>query len=254
MLFLFTAIGVSPADAGSGADLDAAFLAAFGGMPPMTRHVEEPLHDRQHPERTGAREPLTMSLTPDRLVPLGGSRWALVVSETAENANLATPGAIGVAYLRHVGDAWVLEQLWPEVGYLGIDGRPGRAGEEVRRFAASPLYFATDESCGLGECSDGITAISLDVAAPRLLGTISGGAVNPAIRDALDLGCEHYDFTARIGPPSTANGLFSVTYRGWTAPDGKTAPRSRFRLVTDAVSTDGSLAAWPAVKIPDCAR
>jgi hypothetical protein len=213
------------AKAATASDLDAAFRATFGQPAPVTSHVERPLYDIDQAAKVAGHLSQEMELTPDRLVPIDGSLVALIIKERVKNPGYANQGAIAVSYLHHSGGRWTLEHLWPEIAYSGVFGEPANAGAEVHRFGSAPLYLATGEWCGMGECSDSISAISLAPSGPHFLGEMMGGAWYPAMgvppsdeewlfSDA----CETYGYTAEIGPPTTATGVFSVTYDGWTAP------------------------------------
>lgn len=66
--------------------------------------------------------------------------------------------------------------------------------------------------------------------------------------------CETYGYTAEIGAPTTATGVFSVTYDGWTAPPKALTPKARFQFKADAVPNGNDLALRPEIHVPDCAR
>jgi hypothetical protein len=102
-------------------DLASAFAAAFGGPAPITRTV-----DHQHPLsdsdqiQTPQRE---LRLTPAALAPLGGDRYALIVTEVRNRdpdccVCCVYLDAIAFAYLRRVGDRWKTEEVWPEFAWI----------------------------------------------------------------------------------------------------------------------------------------
>lgn len=244
------------ARAASQADLDASFLAAFGHPPPLIRQTFLPTFVGRIARGESAPWPITVQLTPERLIPLGPARWALIVNETIQEIGHLYAGATAVAYLQHKGQLWRKEDVWPEVFYSGAFGVPANGGSAVRHFDAAPLYLATTEWCGMGACNDTIDVMRLDRSRPRYLGEIFGGGGFPW--EGMDLDsdtdCESYDFTATAGPPKSRGAILSMTYAGWRAPAGKLHPKTWFRYRVDIVPKGDDLAMRPMVPIPTCAR
>lgn len=250
-LLPFTAWAASPPD------LDTAFLAAFGHKPPLVRQTFHPTFLNHVLRGEDPPWPITVQLTPDWLIPLGGSHWALIVKESIEEIGHLDGGAIAVAYLHRSGQVWTSEQIWPEVFYSGSFGQPANGGDDVKYFGPAPLYLATGEWCGMDSCSDDIAVLRLEPSGPRYLGDILGGARFPADSTDPDWGeldCEGYDVTAQVEPSRTSGAVFSVVYEGWRAPPAKLEPKTRFRYVTNMVPLKGDLAMQPAVPVPTCAR
>ena len=242
------------------ADLKEAFAVAFGGPAPLARLVDATENVSGSVPSLRHSEKRMFHLTPERLVALGDSRWALLVNETATGEGEGYPGyamggALAVAYLTH-NKAWKLDHLWLEAEEFGIAGEPGNAGTEIHQFGGSPLYFATNEWCGMGECSDQIIVIALQPSGPRSLGWVEGGAVYPVDPgdNGLDDTCESYKYHVRIVPPVSASNQFGIVYEGWTAPPGKQFPKHWFYKAEDAVALGAHVAMKPKLKIPDCAR
>lgn len=245
------------ARAASQADLDASFLAAFGHPPPLIRQTFMPSFYSGLERGESEPWPITVQLTPERLIPLGPSRWALIVKETIQEIGHLYGGAIAVAYLQHRGQLWRKEDVWPEVFYSGFSGVPANGGSAVRHFGAAPLYLATSEWCGQGTCDDSIQVMQLDSSGPRYLGEILGGAWFPwevADLEYDGFDCESYGYSAKIMPPQTRKAVLSVIYAGWHAPVGQIAPKTRFRYRVDIVPKGDDLAMRPAAPIPTCAR
>jgi hypothetical protein len=194
----------------------------------------------------------------DMLMSLGGARWALIIRELNVHPAHNSQGAYSIAYLAETASGWTLERFWPELTFAGVSGAPGNSGEEVRRYGAAPLFFATDRWCGMDECSDAIVVTELASSGPVFLESVLGGAVFPyGATDAdpdLESDCPPYALKARIGPPQSGSGLFSITYEGWTAPAHRLQPRSWFRSTTDYLLDGHALRMSPRIKVPDCAR
>lgn len=241
------------ARAAAQSDLNASFLAAFGHRAPLTRQTYvATFMSKVLPGPSGA-WPLVVQLTPARLIPLDGSRWALIVKETVVDGDHLMGGAIAIAYLRKVGSQWHGEQVWPEVFYSGSFGQLANAGGDVKTFGAAPLYFATGQWCGQETCSDDIDAVSLDSSGPRYLGDIDGSAqfpMDPTDPDAANPYCESYAYTAKVEPPTIAGAVFSVVYEGWRAPPAKLAPKTAFHHVANMVAKGGKFAMQPGVPLP----
>lgn len=246
------------ARAASQADLDASFLAAFGHPQPLIRQTFMPSFYSGLERGESEPWPIVVQLTPERLIPLGPSRWALIVKETIKEAGQAYSGAIAVAYLQHRGQLWRKEDVWPEVFYSGFSGVPANGGSAVRHFgSAPPLYLAIGRWCGQGTCDDDIQIMQLDASGPRALGDILGGGWFPweaedLLYDGYD--CESYGYSAKAGPPKARDAVLSVTYAGWRAPVGKLHPKTWFRYRVDIVRKGDDLAMQPVVPIPTCAR
>jgi hypothetical protein len=246
-LFWGLAACCAPARAG---DLNSAFVAVFGKSAPLERHVEQGA-----PVAASAQgNDVTLSLAPQFLVPLGGARYALIVSETTASmrAGSAPNNAVSVAYLSQIDGAWAVQQVWFEVGDLGF---AGNGKTEVKNFGADPLYFSTTGWCGMDSCSDTINVLVLEATGPMVMGEIKGGAAYPQPDETPNPAasfCESTDYTAVIGPPSSNSGPFSVTYEGWTAPIGKLLPKRHFRRTADVVAKNGTLVT--GLQTPDCMR
>jgi hypothetical protein len=241
-------LGIGPACASAGTDdLNAAFVATLGQPAPVVRHVAD--HAGGTPESIFD---ITLSLEPQFLVPLGGARYALLISETTRSmgAGGAPRNAVTVAYLDRIDGGWAVEHVWFEVGGLGFAGNQGR---EVKSFGGAPLYFATVGWSGNDTYSATIEVMALDPASPQALGEIKGAAVYPVgFPDASPMDCESTNYTATVGPPASRQNRFSVTYEGWTAPVGRMLPRHSFRLSADAVVSGTELVT--GLKTPDCMR
>lgn len=244
-----------PVRAGTPSDLDASFQAAFGHKAPLTRHTYvATFMSRSLPGPSGA-WPLVIQLTPARLIPLSRARWALIVKETVVDGDHLMGGAIAVAYLRHAGDHWQSEQVWPELFYSGSFGEPANGGDDVKTFGSAPLYFAIGQWCGQDTCFDDIGAVRLDPSGPRYLEDINGSAqfpTDPTDSDLKDAVCESYAYTAKIAPPTIAHAIFSVAYEGWRAPPTKLVPKTPFNHVANLVPKDGTFAMQPVVPLPGC--
>jgi len=241
-------LGIGPACAWAGADdLNSAFVATLGQPEPVMRHVADKTAGPQD-----LNSDITLSLAPQFLVPLGGSRYALLISETtkAMGAGGAPCDAVTVAYLDRINGGWAVEHVWFEVGGLGF---AGNQRQELKNFGAAPLYFASNQWCGSDSCSETIEVMALDPAGPNALGEIKGGAVYPVdFPDTVQLDCESTNYTATVEPPTSRQNRFSITYEGWTAPVGKMLPRHNFRLTADAVVSGSELVT--GLKTPDCMR
>ena len=197
---------------------------------------------------------MTVSATPDRLVFLGGTRWALVIGEVDDQGAHSAPGALSIAHLDRHDGAWTLDHLWPEIAFVGSSGEPANAGEEEHRFGRHELFFAREKWCGMGECSGAIDTVALEDAAPVVLSSILAGARFPSGGAPLDIDCAPYAVTATIGPPRSAAGLFSVTHAGWTAPKHRLQPRTPLQLTTDYVREGRTLRMAPDIVVPECDR
>jgi len=235
-------------------DLDAAFIAAIGHPPPSARDVQQPLSSVENPNQVSEHAARTFSLRPERLVPLGDRRFALIIQEVDEGGAHAFPGALAVAYLTKEAGAWRLEKLWPEIAYVGNSGKPNYKSE-VKDFGRGPLYVSTSKYCQMGGCEDDVDIIVLDSAMPRYIGGFAGDSVFPTVfPHPLDGNCETYDYKVSIAPPATPGDLLSVTYRGWTAPAGHRSPKKPFRVQADATIVGDNLELRPEVTIPDCGK
>ncbi|MGI4792787.1 MAG: hypothetical protein ACRYG8_01635 [Janthinobacterium lividum] len=218
-------------------DLETAFIAVAGERAPAIRNVQHKFMDDHRPGIVVQVTPVTLQAAPDMLIPLDRHRWALIIREIDKNAGATGPGSYSVAYLHEESGVWTAEHVWWELSFVGAAGEPGDDGEEVRHFRKRPFFFSTQKWCGDGECSGSIDAIALNADGPVALPSILGGAAYPSgagDRAFLD-SCQRYAITASIGAPSTRAGLFSVTYRGWTAPMHRRQPKSWFRTRVDYV-------------------
>jgi hypothetical protein len=244
----FFLCGGSVCSAAGTDDLNSAFLATFGKAAPIERHVDEQIRGAAGPEVYETK----FVLAPQFLVPLGGGKYSLIVSETTDStlAGHASSNAVSVAYLSQIGGAWAVEHVWLEVGGIGF---AGNATSEVKSFGAEPLYFSTHHWCGFNSCSDLINVLVLQTAGPKVLGKIKGGAVFPVIfPDAMPTDCDSTDYAVHVGPPSSVSALFGVTYEGWTAPSGRLLPKRRFRRAADVIEKGGQLET--GLQTPDCMR
>lgn len=243
------------ARAGTPSDLDASFQAAFGHKAPLTRQTFLPTFMSAIMPSVSEPWPITVQLTPDRLIRLGPARWALIIKETITEIGHLYSGAIAVAYLRRTGDRWQSEGVWPELFYSGTFGQPANAGDAVETFGPAPLYFAIGQWCGQDSCFDDIGAVRLDPSGPRYLGDIDGSArfpTDPTAPDAENPYCETFAFTAKIAPPTIAGAIFSVVYEGWRAPPTKLVPKTPFNHVANMVEKDGTFVMQPTVPFPGC--
>lgn len=237
-------------------DIGAAFQTTFGQPAPIARLIERPVYDIDQHKVVG-HVSLEMELWPDRLVRVNEDRWALITKEINKNGAHSSQGAFAVSYLHRSESGWTLEQLWPEIVYSGSSGEPANVGEEVRQFGSAPLYLATGEYCGMGACSDDISAIKLAPSGPIDMGAVPGGGQFTAAEVSSDPGnfpCEDYAFTAVVGPPTTPRGIFSVTYEGWTAPPKARARKTRFHLKADAAPNGNGITLIPKIRVPACGR
>jgi hypothetical protein len=232
-------------------DLVGAFKATYQQEPPLIRTIKEPIFEYEHPDHVVEVLTPTVILAPARLVKLHKARYALIVSETAQKVGHASLGAFSVSYLNH-DKGWRLEQVWPELTFMGTFGIPADEIWEAS-FWSEPLVLASSTYCGMGGCEAGIAAFSLGETAPRFLGIIPGtseyGLVEPGVGD-----CETYHYTARISAPSSKKNVLSVSYFGWTAPPGSIKPKHWFRRKTDYALSGHTLIATPEIKIPDCGK
>jgi hypothetical protein len=229
-------------------ELNSAFVAAFGTSAPLERHVKQQVLGGMG---AGEKE-VDLSVTPQFLVPLQDGRFALVVSETTRTmrAEGASNNAISVAYLSQITGAWAVEHVWFEVGGLGF---AGSSGAQVKTFGNDPIYFSTHEWCGSNSCSETIKVLALEKAGPHVVGDMRGGAVYPVdFPEAPSSECESYNYTALVGPPASISNLFSITYKGWTAPYRKLRPKRSFRRTADVVTKGKTLVT--GLKTPDCMR
>ena len=229
-------------------DLAGAFAAAYGGPAPITRTV-----DHQHPlsdsdqSHTPQRE---LRLRPAALAPLGGDRYALIVTEDRREDSSLYLDAIAVAYLRRDGGQWKTEQVWPEFAWIESreqlawrDAPPepapaapsmpagakaeililapaGSAAADVAvhpDFGPSPLVLVADKigpSPMIGLTWEDDWVIRLGPQAPQVLGQVpvQGG------KDAGCPSCIFYNlistYSGRVGPPAHHNDLLSVFYKG----------------------------------------
>ncbi len=221
------------------AQLVAAFQAAVGTSP-----VERTVERKDWP----ARVPRVVELSPERLVPLDGNRFALMVMEVVKDAFHVAPGAIGVAYVSRNAGRWDLIHFWPEVTLSGTFGVPINTAE-AWRFGRTPLYLARSSFCNMGECDERIVIIQLGTLGPTKLGAIAGGSRmigNPSPAAT----CISAQYTATVGRPSDSQSLMTVVYNGWTAPAGKVTPKHRFHRKTEVRLSKGKLTIDPVFSLP----
>ena len=224
------------------AHLVAAFQAAFGGSP-----LERTVKRRDWPVHV----PRTFELSPERLVPLGGNLFALMVMEVVKDTFHAAPGAIGVSYVSHDAGRWHLIHFWPEVTLSGNTGVPIDTAEDWH-FGKTSLYLARSAFCNMGECDEGIVIIQLSRQGPTKLGAIAGGSWMMG-DPSPDATCITAEYTATVGPPSDSQSLMTVVYDGWTAPAGKIAPKRRFHKKAEVRFSNGKLSIAPVFTLPaDC--
>jgi hypothetical protein len=243
---------IGPASASGGADdLNTAFVATLGQPAPVVRHLAGPAAHTFWGNTLDGEIDITLSLEPQFLVPLGGARYALLIHETTRTLAGGAPlNAVTVAYLDRTDGGWAVEHVWFEAGGLGL---AGNEGQEIKSFGAAPLYFGHIQWCGSDSCSETMAVLALDPAGPKALGEIKGRAVYPVdFPDIMHIDCESTNYTATVGPPTSRQNRFSITYEGWTAPVGKMLPRHKFRLTADAVVSGSELVT--GLKTPDCMR
>jgi hypothetical protein len=222
------------------AQLVAAFQTLIGSSP-----VERTVERTDWP----AGVPRAVELSPERLVRLGGNRFALMVMEVVKETFHAAPGAIGVAYVTHdAGQQWHLTHFWPEVALSGNFGVPMDTAEDWH-FGKAPLYLARSSFCNMGECDESIVIIQLGNQGPTTLGAIAGGS--QMVGDpSPDTTCISAQYTAAVGPPSDSQSLMTVVYEGWTAPAGKVAPKHRFHKRAEVRFSNGKLTIDPVFTLP----
>lgn len=251
-------VGAKGARCAGRADLEAAFFATFGQHAPLVRTVEMPVYDTSPPAKVVGQEQHIFDVRPDELVPLSGSRYALISYETERGGGHSTPGEIAVSYLTKVASQWRLERLWPELLASGVGGEPANVGEEVHRFGHKVLFMARTAWCGMGECSEWIGVIHLSPDRPLAYGDVLAGAISPTegspIHDYEGNSCQNYDATARVEPPRTRGALFSVRYDGWTSPPNALSPKTPLHLVTSYIPVGMKLVMRPVVPVPTCGR
>lgn len=229
-------------------DLAGAFGATYQQAPPLIRVIKEPIADDRHPGHVMEVLTRTATLAPARLVQLSGTRYALFVSETIWEGGHSAPGAFSVSYLRY-DKTWTLEQIWPELAFLGRSGRPADVIWGLS-FGADPLVLTSSTYCGMGVCSESIGVFSLERTTPRFLGIVPGKFEN-----GLSLGLNHcplYHRTVRIGAPTLKRGAFSALYSEWTVPSGSPAPKHWFRRTTNYIVSTSGLIASPALQLAEC--
>lgn len=232
-------------------ELGQAFAAAYGRAAPVDMGSKEPIRSAGQPGRTVEFRRVTVHLSPERLIRLGGTRYALVIRGTVMEAGHGGPGTFSIAYLDRSLQGWTLRRLWPELIFVGRSGSPFEKTWEAR-FGDHPLLLSSSTYCGMGSCGEGITATALTEDEPRLLGTVPGGAqyTSPFADDA----CKAYHYLAKVGPPASTRAVLSVTYSGWSgSPDGQRA-RQTVRQSTDFVTSDGHLVAARPQSIPTCGQ
>jgi len=235
-------------------DLNEAFIAAVGQQAPVTRNVKQALESVGNPDKVTEYADRAFSLKPERLIPLGGNRFALVIQEIDENGAHAFPGALALAYLTKDGNAWRSEKFWPEIAYVGNSGKPNYKSE-VRQFGGRLLYLSTSKYCQMGGCEDDVDVVLLEPTAPRYVGGFAGDSQFPTIfPHPLGASCESYDYKVSIAPPALDGDLFSVTYRGWTAPPNRRSPKHSLLVRADAVLAGNAIEFHPKVIIPDCGK
>ena len=232
-------------------DLIEAFKATYQQAPPLIRTIREPISEYGHPNHITEALTRTAVLAPARLIKLYQSHYALLVSEAVQNVGHAWPGAFSISYLHHGTDR-TLEQLWPELTFMGETGIPADETWEAH-FWSEPLVLASSTYCGMGGCQASIAVFALGKAAPRLLGTVPGSAESGSVEPGLSE-CKTYRYIASISAPASKNNVLSVRYRGWTAPPGSTKPKHWFRRKTDYAVLGNTLVASPKVDIPDCGK
>jgi hypothetical protein len=223
-----------------------AFTAAFGKNP-APRHAIFP---------DGTK--LTYRLAPIRLVPIGGTRFALIASETA-NAAHADTGAAAVAYLDHASGSWKLIRSWYEFIQDGSFGTPF-IGNMAFTFGAIPIFVGEGNYCGMGACTTWYSLIGLTPAGPVSWGDIQeSGSLEAVVYDDLadsegQTGCGGYNYTSRISAPRTKGDIMRVTYKGWMLPGGGGQKRQAVIGSTEVSLRNGKLALHPAIAIPTCGQ
>jgi len=232
-------------------DLVNAFTTTYRHAPPLIMQIKERLGESEQTDHPDDLRNVTMSITPNRLIQLHGSKYALFVFERDQDASYADPGAISIAYLDDNNGSWKLDHLWPEIAFMGNSGQPAdKLTKEA--FRSEPLVLASTTYCGMGSCSEDIVVFGLDKNAPRNFGDVPGSAEFQS--DFPNSSCESYHYVAALAAPVSAKNLMSVTYSGWTAAPGKSQPRRMFRIATDYSISGSQLVPQPAIKIPDCGK
>ena len=144
LLTLLFSVAAAASSVSKPSDLNDAFIAVLGHPAPFTRNVKQSLESVDNPGKATEYADRTFSLRPERLIPLGGNRFALVIQEVDGNGAHAFPGALAVAYLTQDGNAWRSEKFWPEIAYVGNSGKPNYKSE-VKQYGNRLLYLSTSK-------------------------------------------------------------------------------------------------------------
>ena len=230
-------------------EMNTAFAAAFGAAAPVTRIAERPdcwLDDCPGPVKTEARQ---MSVAPSLLVHLGDERYALLALETDPAGGHVDPGAIAVAYLDHTGGRWRAERVWPELAWSGSFGKAADRAWILDKPGEKLLMIAS-EFLGMEQGLTTFWVVALGDKAPRLLGTMPGGAAH--FEEGSDASCGPYGYAADPGPPGDASDVMSVLFTGWTARHCHIASKVRFSVRTEVTFGNGAAVPHPWIQFPAC--
>lgn len=232
------------------ANLQGAFEAAFGQSPPMMRNANLP--------NIGKTD---LRLEPVLMLPVGGRRFALVVSESFDGG-YASLGDIAVAYLDHGSTGWRPVKVWYEFARSGSFGEPFAQHKVWSfNFGGTPFFAGEGELCGMGGCTRWYDLIGFTPDRPTDWGWINAsGVFDPKIIGSDGslpdsggmIGCGGYEYSSVISPPRNKGDLMHVTYTGWMIPGGAGQKRNNFQISTELSLTRGKMNFRPDVKLPNC--
>ena len=243
-MFASLAISGSLATASSDANLKGAFDAAF-----PERAVTAVIPAKPWGSNSSHEQPQQVRLTidPDRLIALGGDRFALIVLETDVAGYRAEPGALGVAYLKRMPGRWAVEHVWRELAWTGNTGRPA-SFLKTAQYGGKLLIFFESDYLGQGEHEKTGYVVTLGRTSPVFNGNFpSGGSLGQDVCSV----CFHYAYTSFIHPPNRSSDLFSVSYRGWTSSQSKVQRSYSFSARVEYRPSPRGLIASPPVKLPE---
>lgn len=243
-LALFLMGGHAEADAPDA--LKAAFAAAFGRAAPVMRSVSFP---------DGVK--VDYQLDPLVLVHVGGSRYALIVTESFNGAHAFT-GAAAVAYLDREAGAWRPVRVWYEVLQAGSFGTPF-IDDMSFHFGRMPFFAGVGQYCGMGACTEWYSLIGLEPDGPVSWGVLhDSGKFDPGFDDLGDggglTGCGGYAYSSFISPPRDKGDVMRVTYEGWMLQGGGGEKRRVLRGSAEVSVVQGKLSLRPDVAIPNCGQ
>jgi hypothetical protein len=195
----------------------------------------------------GEPQQVRLVIKPDRLIPLGDDRFALIVLEADEElGSHAEPGALSIAYVKRTRNGWAVEHVWRELAWTGAFGRPARS-HLVATFAGRRLVFFEEEDVTGGDYSTTDFVVRLGSNHPTYEGLFPKGGSRGQTACSV---CAHYRYTSYIHPPRRHSHLFAVSYRGWTSREAKVQRSYRFSAHTEYRSSLHGLVASPPVKLP----